>query len=1119
MRSPYGDSEPRIVEQVKHLFIGRADCYGRQTGLEEPKYLSEKQPLGDDVILRHLHSDITIGPYCKDQNGLVKWFAADFDPQHHADVMVSVRNTLAYVVKTFPVKSILVEQSQQGQPSVHLWGFIEPTPVRVVHLWGEKLKRELNEPSLEFFPKVGDVDAPLGMLVKLPGGVHRVSKLRSVLLTHALEEIPAERFAETLEAIQPAKWPDELTEEAEEEQRGEIQKFLEEDERRRPKYERISLPIDRVVDLGSLQPIRGKPGQYRGEHPVHGSPKSGVSFHVDTINNRSYCFQHGTGGGSLELYAVKKGIIHCEDCKPGVLRGEKFREVVKKVIEDGLLPETALDPKPEAIGTIGTEKKDPSRHETHPMSPENTGKVSTDKPDSVLLFSSTDKDLAAGVYRYRFNAVEVAVKIDREFKDHLTFTKKVDGNATTYTDRVRIRDSEHSRKQLIGRLEEKQILFKGEAQQLVDLVSQDLNARLAKYKQPEKSQQEEADLSSVIENEVDPQWLIDPPVLRRGWTLLSHPRLKDHLAKFISGFLVSDEELREDLIYNQVSVCSPPLRRYSREGGDYVNERGQEALIILGPSGGGKGAIAKLQRRIGVRVVMATRITRSVLERYARQLLHHTTLIIAEIETLYHVKQGRDAGEQEANDVATVLKQAIEDNKITLIVMEHDEETGNFKPRVYTAEVYPAPIMTSILEINDVQMATRAKVSRLPETLAGFVEIGNLVSSGLMLDNPIQNTASDNLTADDVKLVLHLIAAITEGLLWSIYQSLEPIPRQQVDDALAEFGITSDYLKPVEATTLPREYGDVIYGTWLSYILQFVLPPEIKLEDEDQGVTLSRKDLMEDAFTRSKSPSIIETLQTLDISSREVEGLTRDLLHAYRRAQSNAILNMAHRKFTTSESGGRILEATEEDAEAGISLLKALLPARMKVGLTSYELRIIEVLRDNPNVDMEVKEVAGKVYGATTEARLRYIRRVLNKAAGLKFLVKTPGKPLKFKSELGRVRKATLDTLLKEPIGTNGTENSGEPKKHTPCLMSKPPENSSSDTPDPQPETPAVRLRRLAEGFMAKQPRGNTPRQLFLNYMLEAGFAEEQVLSTLAGVEGWGFGLIFVQFHPGGGGL
>jgi len=110
----------------------------------------------------------------------------------------------------------------------------------------------------------------------------------------------------------------------------------------------------------------------------------------------------------------------------------------------------------------------------------------------------------------------------------------------------------------------------------------------------------------------------------------------------------------------------------------------------------------------------------------------------------------------------------------------------------------------------------------------------------------------------------------------------------------------------------------------------------------------------------------------------------------------------AHRRFRLSESGGRILEATEDDAEAGISLLKTLLPARMKVGLTSYELRIIEVLRDNPNVDMEVKEVAGKVYGATTEARLRYIRRVLNKAAALKFLVKTPGKPLKFKSELAR---------------------------------------------------------------------------------------------------------------------
>ena len=774
------------------------------------------------------------------------------------------------------------------------------------------------------------------------------------------------------------------------------------------------------------------------------------------------------------------------------------------------------DPKTEIIGTIGTENLVPLTHETQGVSAENGGKVSTDKPDNALLFSSTDKDLVAGIYRYRYNAVEVTVKTNRDYRDHLTFTKKVGGNTTTHTDRVRIRDSEHSRKQLIGRLVEKQILFKGETQQLVDLVSQDINARMAKYQPQEKPQQEEADLSSVIENEVDPQWLIDPPVFRRGWTLLSQPRLKPRLAKFISGFLVSDEELREDLIYNQVSVCAPPLRRYSSEGVDFVNERGQEALLIIGPSGGGKGAIAKLQRRIGVRVVMATRITKAVLERYARQLLHHTTLIIAEIESLYNVKEGRDAQEQEANDVATVLKQAIEDNKITLILMEHDEETGNWKPRVYSAEVYPAPIMTSILEINDVQMATRAKVSRLPESLAGFVEIGNLVSSGLMLDNPIQTTASDNLSADDVRLIFHLIAAITEGLLWGTYQSLEPTAKKQVDEALAELGITLDYLRQIEATTLPRVHGDAIYGTWLSYILQFVLPPEIKLEDEDRGVTLTRKDLMEDAFDRKKSPSIIETLQTLDISSKEVEGLTRDLLHAYRRAQSNAILNMAHRRFTTSEIGGRILEATEEDAEVGIQLLKTLLPARMKVGLTSYELRVIEVLRDNPNVDMEVKEVAEKVYGATTEARLRYIRRVLNKATTLKFLVKTPGKPLKFKSELGRVRRITLDAVLKEQKGPIGTENSGEPEKHATCLMSEPPENSSSVVPDAQPETPAIRLRRLAEGFMARQPRGNTPRQLFFNFMLEAGYGEEEVLSTLAGVKGWTFSLLFVQHHRGG---
>jgi hypothetical protein len=51
---------------------------------------------------------------------------------------------------------------------------------------------------------------------------------------------------------------------------------------------------------------------------------------------------------------------------------------------------------------------------------------------------------------------------------------------------------------------------------------------------------------------------------------------------------------------------------------------------------------------------------------------------------------------------------------------------------------------------------------------------------------------------------------------------------------------------------------------------------------------------------------------------------------------------------------------------------------------------------------------------------------------------------------------------------------------------------------------------------MGRQPNGSAPRQLFFNYCLEAGYGEEEILSTLANVEGWVFGLIFVQFHPGG---
>lgn len=75
-----------------------------------------------------------------------------------------------------------------------------------------------------------------------------------------------------------------------------------------------------------------------GPHPQHGSA-TGSNFRVDLKNNTWHCFRsgHESGGGPLQLLAVINGLIKCEECHKGSLRGTKFKLAIAKAQELGLL--------------------------------------------------------------------------------------------------------------------------------------------------------------------------------------------------------------------------------------------------------------------------------------------------------------------------------------------------------------------------------------------------------------------------------------------------------------------------------------------------------------------------------------------------------------------------------------------------------------------------------------------------------------------------------------------------------------------------------------------------------------------------------------------------------------
>ena len=80
--------------------------------------------------------------------------------------------------------------------------------------------------------------------------------------------------------------------------------------------------------------VRCKGNEVRGSHPFHDS-KTGDNFSVNTQSNVWKCWRHETGGGPLELYAMKNGIISCDDSKPGCLDG-KWGEIFECMESEGI---------------------------------------------------------------------------------------------------------------------------------------------------------------------------------------------------------------------------------------------------------------------------------------------------------------------------------------------------------------------------------------------------------------------------------------------------------------------------------------------------------------------------------------------------------------------------------------------------------------------------------------------------------------------------------------------------------------------------------------------------------------------------------------------------------------
>jgi hypothetical protein len=167
---------------------------------------------------------------------------------------------------------------------------------------------------------VGDIQGP-GKMVVGPNSIHPNGGVYRVVKDVPLAQVTKDQLAE---ALKPYVVP------------GKVIQRVEETAGWEKRETRINLDILQVVPLAGLH-RRGS--EYFGPHPVHGSQhgKDGKNFWVNPSKNVWHCFRHDTGGGPLLWLAVEDGIIECAEAIPGVLRGEVFKQVLRKARERGLI--------------------------------------------------------------------------------------------------------------------------------------------------------------------------------------------------------------------------------------------------------------------------------------------------------------------------------------------------------------------------------------------------------------------------------------------------------------------------------------------------------------------------------------------------------------------------------------------------------------------------------------------------------------------------------------------------------------------------------------------------------------------------------------------------------------
>ena len=165
-----------VVNAIRDLFIVRDDCFPMQKeGVNE--YTVIKGHFSDEIIRSHLRGSLTAGSFQIDpKTNKVKWICFDFDGE--LEIEFEKAKKLYQRLKDKGYNPLLEFSGRRGY---HVWLFVEPVDAALARRFAHLVAEDID--VSEIFPKQDRIEeSQFGGQVKIPLGVHRVSKKRSCLL-------------------------------------------------------------------------------------------------------------------------------------------------------------------------------------------------------------------------------------------------------------------------------------------------------------------------------------------------------------------------------------------------------------------------------------------------------------------------------------------------------------------------------------------------------------------------------------------------------------------------------------------------------------------------------------------------------------------------------------------------------------------------------------------------------------------------------------------------------------------------------------------------------------------------------------------------------------------------